>query len=68
MNKGEVTISTGESGEKIWIGAPTVCYDEVSTPFSGNRIHILSFTLKQAKAVVEMIQTEIDRKERKSSK
>lgn len=54
-------LEAGTCGTDVWIGAPTACYDEAKKPLSGNRLHILRFTLAQADAVVEMLQTEIDR-------
>ena len=57
-----VTIEAGTSGKKrVWIGAPTICYDEITKPMTGRSLHVLSFTLEQAEAVIEMLRTEIDR-------
>ena len=57
-----VVLEAGEaSSGRVWIGAPTGCYDEV-TRLSG-KLHILMFTVEQAKAAIEMLQDEIDRVE-----
>lgn len=51
--------------KKVWIGAPVSCYDEVKT--GGGKLHLLVFTIPQAKAAVEMLQAEIDRYEEAKS-
>jgi len=54
-------LEAGTCGKDVWIGAPTECYEEAKKPLSGNRLHILRFTPEQADAVIEMLQTEVDR-------
>ena len=60
--KKTIQLEAGTQGKKtVWIGAPTACYDEVTKPLSKDKLHILYFSLEQAEAVIEMLQTEIAR-------
>ena len=62
MAKKQEFIEAGTSGKnRVWIGATSACYDEVTKPLTKQKLHILSFTIEDAEAVVEMLQTEIDR-------
>jgi hypothetical protein len=61
----QVTLKAGSTGDnKVWIGAPQECYDEVTAPFSKQKLHMLVFTIPQAEAAIEMLFDEVDRLKR----
>lgn len=59
----KVAIEAGTTRKnRVWIGAPPSCYDQVSSNLMGNKtLHVLHFSVKQAEAVIEMLQDEINR-------
>ena len=62
-------LEAGTVGKKdVWIGAPDRLYEHATKPLSGDSLHVLRFTLPQAEAVIEMLQTEIDRQRGKLPK
>lgn len=63
-HKKPVTLQSGTIGkERVWIGAPTSCYEELTESISHccsrERLHILCFTIDEAEAVIAMLQVEI---------
>ena len=62
MAKRKDFIEAGTSGaDRVWIGAPSSCYDEVTKPISKRKLHVLCFKIHDAEAVIQMLQAEIDR-------
>lgn len=62
MAKRKDFIEAGTSStDRVWIGAPSSCYDEVTKPISKRKLHVLCFKIHDAEAVVQMLQAEIDR-------
>lgn len=58
----KIKLEAGTVGEyRVWIGAPSCCYDFVRKPIGGEEMHVLCFTCEQAEAVIEMLQTEVNR-------
>jgi hypothetical protein len=58
-------IEVGTAGkERIFVGATKSYYDYATKPLSGTKMHILVFTLEEAKDVVRFLKKEIRRKER----
>lgn len=62
-------IEAGTVGDKqVWIGAPASHYEEAVHAMSGEKVHVLRFTLNEADAVCRMLRTEIRRVRRRQAR
>jgi hypothetical protein len=62
--KQRATIETGTVGDDVWVGVPPQRYDEVRRSLSGKTLHVFRFTVDEAEAVIQMLQTEVARQKK----